>query len=401
METKANTVLVLGGGYAGLSAATRIARFERTKVTLVDSRPSFFERIRLHETLSGTKARLWPYQEALAEHNIDFVHGEVLGLDPTTCIATVQQEHDISTFESDYLVYALGSRPDPDAIPGLRNYGHVLSDVHAVQRLAESMSKIDSPHIVVGGGGLTALELASELAETHHPSRVTLVCANGLEPQNVPGGLSPRASDYLRQALTRLGVEKLEGERVTSLQLGFALLESGNTVDFDFYFHATGFVVPDLARRSGISVDERDRIHTDSSLRCESHPRVLAIGDAAIARTAHGNQARMSCATALPMGAFASRTLSHLIQAKDPAPVQIGYAVRNISLGRNDGVIQFLDDEDRPLSKIWTGKKAARWKEFIGQGTLGAVRLERPPTMKQLPPLNLLPRLYRRANETK
>jgi len=159
--------------------------------------------------------------------------------------------------------------------------------------------------------------------------------------------------------------------------------------------------VPDLARQSGISVDEGSRILSDSTLRCISHPRVIAIGVAAIARTTNDNQTRISCATALPMGAFASRTLSDLMQAKVPAPVHIGYAVRNISLGRSDGVVQFLDDEDRPLSKIWTGKKAARWKEFICQGTLGAVRLERAPTLKQVPPLKLLPRLYRRASETK
>jgi len=87
----------------------------------------------------------------------------------------------------------------PDAIPGLRNYGHVLNDVHVVQRLAESLNNVDSPRIVIGGGGLTALEVASELAGTHHLSRITLVCANGLEPRNAPGGLSPRAGDYLRR----------------------------------------------------------------------------------------------------------------------------------------------------------------------------------------------------------
>jgi len=46
-------VVVLGGGYAGLAAATRIGRIANVWVTVVDVRAAFVERIRLHQAATG------------------------------------------------------------------------------------------------------------------------------------------------------------------------------------------------------------------------------------------------------------------------------------------------------------------------------------------------------------
>ena len=301
----------------------------------------------------------------------------------------------------DYVVYALGSYPDSRAIPGLESYGNTLFDVQKVENARGAIKKTEIPRILIGGGGLTAIELASELAEAYPSAQIALVSGNGLNSNDGPGGLSPQASAYIRSALSRFGVEVRETVHVSSLEPGMAYLTSGDTLEFDFYFHAAGFIVPDLARRSGLSVNEDGRVLVDRSLRSVSHARILAVGDAALGSTAHGHPTRMSCAAALPMGAFAAQTLLALIENREPSVAQIGYVVRNISLGRNDGLIQFLDEEDRPSNKIWTGKKAAKWKEFICRGTLSSIRFESAPLMRQIPPLNLLPRMYRLNNQTK
>lgn len=44
-------VVVIGGGYAGVMAANRLASRDDLAVTLVNPRPQFVERIRLHSTL--------------------------------------------------------------------------------------------------------------------------------------------------------------------------------------------------------------------------------------------------------------------------------------------------------------------------------------------------------------
>ncbi len=400
-NSKVTTVLVLGGGYGGLSAAMRIAKKDQTRVVVIDSRKAFFERIRLHESLTRPNSRLWPYKDVLAQRGIEFVQGKVLELDPELCEVIVRQESQTLKLSGDYVVYALGSYPDAQAIPGLESYGNTLFDLQKVENARSLIEKSQNPRIVIGGGGLTAIELAAELAEAYSSAHIALVSGNGLNSNDGPGGLSPQASAYIRSALTRLGVEVRERAHVSSLEPGMARLTSGETIEFEFYFHATGFIVPDLARRSGLSVNKEGRILVDRSLRSVSHARVLAVGDAAFCSTPEGHPTRMSCATALPMGAFAAQTLLALMENREPSAVQIGYVVRNVSLGRNDGLTQFLDEEDRPLNRIWTGKKAAKWKEFICRGTLSSIRLERAPLMRQIPPINLLPRMYRLNNQTK
>jgi NADH:ubiquinone reductase (H+-translocating) len=59
-----------------------------------------------------------------------------------------------------------------------------------------------------------------------------------------------------------------------------------------------------------------------------------------------------------------------------PGPVAVGAAVRCMSLGRADGLIQFVDAQDRPTPDIWTGARAARWKEYICRRTLNGIGLD-------------------------
>ncbi|MNR28536.1 hypothetical protein D3C85_1458640 [compost metagenome] len=107
----------------------------------------------------------------------------------------------------------------------------------------------------------------------------------------------------------------------------------------------------------------------------------------------------MGCATALAMATAGARTLTALLAGKAPPAFRFVYLFRNISLGRRDGVVQFVDRRDVPRSIVWTGVNAAAWKEYICLSTLATVGLspaERPPA---LPPLRMLRQLLRGARQ--
>lgn len=74
-------VVVLGGGYAGLLAAARVARHGVAQVTLVDQRAEFVRRIRLHELLAGSDVTQVAYAPALARRGITFVQSFVEQID--------------------------------------------------------------------------------------------------------------------------------------------------------------------------------------------------------------------------------------------------------------------------------------------------------------------------------
>ncbi|WP_433578365.1 FAD-dependent oxidoreductase [Nocardia brasiliensis] len=72
VSSKQAKVVVLGGGYAGVAAATRLAR-ANTAVTLVNPRAEFVERIRLHQYVAGNHAAVSPMRNHLPE-TVEFRH---------------------------------------------------------------------------------------------------------------------------------------------------------------------------------------------------------------------------------------------------------------------------------------------------------------------------------------
>jgi NADH dehydrogenase FAD-containing subunit len=84
----------------------------------------------------------------------------------------------------------------------------------------------------------------------------------------------------------------------------------------------------------------------------------------------------MGCVSALPMGAHAGENAVRLLRGEEPAPFDMAFTIRCVSLGRKDGLVQFVTGDDRPLDRVWTGRRAALVKELICRLTLAVVRWE-------------------------
>ncbi len=83
MKTKepARQVVILGGGYAGVNAALRLRlRNQYAKMTLVNERPEFIERIRNHQLAAGETLRRLELQHVLGA-GILFVQGHAEKID--------------------------------------------------------------------------------------------------------------------------------------------------------------------------------------------------------------------------------------------------------------------------------------------------------------------------------
>ena len=113
----------------------------------------------------------------------------------------------------------------------------------------------------------------------------------------------------------------------------------------------------------------------DAMLRSISHPFVYGAGDAVAppGRT----PIRMACATALPLGAHAADNVAREQTGRTLKAFRFGYALRCISLGRHDGLIQWVDPYDVPKERMLKGRTAAWVKEQICRSTVRVIRLER------------------------
>lgn len=367
-------ILILGGGYAGLMAASRASHAgPAVQVTLIDARPSFTQRIRLHETLAGRKPKTLDYASLLGRRGARFVQARVESLDPGRR-RVLARSFDGARIELDYdiLVLALGSATRA-SVPGVAEHAVRLDDPAALREAAARIAALAGAggRVLVAGGGLTGIEAASELAERHPGLRVTLATRG-----RVGDGYSADGGAHLRRRLTGLGVEILDDASVASLEADRASLTGGGSLPFDLCVWAGGFEAPALAREAGLAVDPAGRALVDPALRALGHPEILVAGDAAVATLPDGRAIRMGCVSAMPLGAHAGETILRRLRGEEPRPFAFGFAIRCISLGRRDGLVQFVEPDDTPLSRVWTRRRAAFIKELICRMTYEVPRWE-------------------------
>jgi NADH dehydrogenase FAD-containing subunit len=88
----------------------------------------------------------------------------------------------------------------------------------------------------------------------------------------------------------------------------------------------------------------------------------------------------MACATAMPAAQHGARTVAALLGGREPRPWRFRYAIRCVSLGRRDGLVQVVHADDRPRELALTGRVAARVKEAICVNALRVQTHPRIPT---------------------
>ncbi|MEV0371056.1 FAD-dependent oxidoreductase [Streptomyces sp. NPDC050636] len=361
-------LVVVGAGYAGLLAAKRLARKLRRSdvtVTLVNASDRFVERVRLHQLAAGQRWAGPSLRQQLSGTSVQLVVGRVTAIDATG--RTVCMDVAPGAIGYDTLVYAVGSRARLGDVPGAAEHAYAVADLEQATRLRHRVTEMASGGTVaVVGGGLTGLETASELAESHPELRVRLFTG----ADGVGSGLAPRAQTHLLRALDRLDVSVHPKTVVAAVREDGLDTRDGAPFAADAVVWSTGFRAPELARAAGFATDESGRMLVDATLRSVSHPEVYAVGDAAAGVSVSGAPSRMSCQAALPMGRGVADVVAARLTGRAPGPVRIGYTFTNISLGRRDGVVQFTHADDRPRRFVLTGRAAAAFKETVVRSTV-------------------------------
>jgi NADH dehydrogenase FAD-containing subunit len=358
--------VVLGAGYAGLIATNRflgsLTEEERATVrlTVVNPRDDFVERIRLHQLAAGSRATVTRPLETLLHPDARRVRGAATRIDPGQQTVLVDTDSGPIVLPWTWLVYAVGS-VGAAPVQGAKKHAFLLGDLEDAQDAVRTVAAAgDRPRILVVGGGFTGVEAASEFGEQHPSAEVTLVCAS-----QVVEGMRSAARAAITRRLRRLGVTLVENTAVLEVEDGKALLTDGRILAFDACLMATAFDVPDLAASSGLRVDERGRLLVDATLRSIDAPRILGAGDAVAIAGALGPRLRMACSVALPMGGHVAGALLDALRHQPPVPFSMGYSAQCISLGRKRGYIQLVNADDSPRRLHIGGAVGAKMKEAV------------------------------------
>ena len=364
--TEQNTrVVVIGGGYAGVIGANHLRLNSALDITLVNPRPEFVERIRLHQLITGSDDAVVEYAEILGP-GITLVTGAATRIDADARRVHLQQG---APLPYDFLIYAVGSGSGGPGVPGADEFAYPITSLEEARRLSTVLGALpNGAPICVVGAGPTGIEAAAELAEQGRS--VALVCGRVLGPY-----LNHRSRRSVARRLRAIGVDIIEGPAATAVGVAAeaVTLADARVLPSAVTIWTAGFGVPDLATRSGLRTDAIGRLLTDETLTSLDDPRIVAAGDAA---APSGMPLRMSCQAAIPLGAQAANTVLARVAGETPAVIDQAFTGQCISLGRGAGIVQLARRDDTALPLYLGGRAAAAVKEAVCKYTVGTLRKE-------------------------
>jgi NADH dehydrogenase FAD-containing subunit len=371
------SIVVVGAGYAGVTAANRIrgsltsAERQWVRIVMINRSGDFIERVRLHEVAAGTiRTAAFPLRDIL-HSDVEVIVGDVGAIDPDNKRLDLMTASGPRVEHYDTLIYAVGSRAALGA-PGVHEHALLLSNPDGALAAREVIGGGPAgQRVVVVGGGATGVEAAAEIAEQRPQARVTLLSAGPILPQ-----LPPSASSSIGATLARLGVVVRDNARVTRVLADGIVLEGGEIVPSEVTVWAASFSVPQLAQVSGLAVDELGRLLVDDYLQSPDYPDIIGAGDAVRPPASVGAHLRMGCAVAIPLGGHAADTALARLRGAAPEPLDVGFLIQCISLGRKKGYIQLVRADDTPRRFHLAGRIGAFVKERVCRMVISGPRKE-------------------------
>ena len=357
-------VLILGGGFGGLSVARRLAGAD-AQITLVDRRNHHLFQPLLYQvataSLSATSIAA-PLRHILRrQRNLTVLMEEVTAVD----LAARRVDCGSRWLDYDWLVIATGATHAyfghdewaPFA-PALKTLDDAQSIRRRVLLAFEQAEREDDPerrqawlNFVVVGGGSTGVELAGTLIELarhtlrgefrHFDSRSASVRLVEAGPRLL-AGYDPVLSDKARRQLERLGVQVHTGAPVTAIDAAGVNLGE-RRLPARTVLWAAGVAASSVGTMLGAPLDKAGRVRVDEDLGVPGHAGVFVIGDLASVVRPDGSPVPGVAPAAKQMGEYVGAMIARQLHGDDrpQPPFRYRDAGSLATIGRMAAVAQF------------------------------------------------------------
>ncbi|KQL54968.1 pyridine nucleotide-disulfide oxidoreductase [Heyndrickxia shackletonii] len=302
-------IVILGAGYGGLLTALNIRKYlnkDQAQVTVINQYPTHQIITELHRLAAGSatqEAVALPLDKLFKGKDIDLKIAKVESFNVDNKKVKLSNG-ELLTYDA--LVVGLGSTTAYFGIPGLEENSMVLksaADANKIkshiegrlQEYAKTKNEADAT-ILIGGGGLTGVELVGEIAD----KLPTLTSKYGIDPKEIklllveagpkilpvlPENLIERATKSLEDR----GVQFLTGLPVTNVEGNTIELKDGQKIVSNTFVWTGGVQGNPLVGESGLEVN-RGRATVNEYLQSTSHNDVFVVGDSAVVFPANGDR---------------------------------------------------------------------------------------------------------------
>lgn len=334
-------VVVIGGGFGGLSAA-RALRGAPVDVVLVDRRNHHVFQPLLYQVATAGLSPgdiASPIRHILRRlSNVQVLLGEALAIDVERKVVRL----DIGLLPYDALIVAAGATHSyfgHDAwqaeAPGLKTLDDALAIRRKVllafeqaERTTDGREQRRLLTFVVIGGGPTGVEMAGALAEiARHTLRHEFreIFPESARIVLLEGGMSLLAAfpeklrQYAADSLRELGVEVRFGAAVTGVEAGRVRV-GDETIEAGTVIWAAGVAASPLGRTLGVPVDRAGRVHVRPDLTIPGRDDVYVVGDLAAFDAGEGRLLPGVAQVAMQQAAWAARNVLATLRGETREP---------------------------------------------------------------------------------
>ncbi len=338
-------VVILGGGFGGLSAARALAKAP-VRVTLVDRRNHHLFQPLLYQVATAALSApdiAVPIRRVLRRQaNATVYLAEVERVDVAERRVILDDRLDHGSLSYDYLVVATGAshtyfgHDEWEAwAPGLKTVDdaleirrRILLAFEAAEREPDPARRAEWLTFVVVGAGPTGVELAGALAEISQrtlardfrnfdPRTARVVLVEGMDRvfPAFPPDVSEKALEHLRE----LGVEVRTKAMVTRVDAGGVEIGDERLASRTVVW-AAGVEASHLGASLGAPTDRAGRVVVEPDLSVPGHPEVFVIGDLASVAQPDGENVPGVAQGAIQAGKHVARNLQRTLRGEAREP---------------------------------------------------------------------------------
>lgn len=321
--------LILGAGYSGLAVATKMKPAPGLEALMVEQNAYHTFETRLHEAAAHNTPVTLPLAPLLRGTGVNLEQAQVEGVNLDEREVTLK---DGRVLTYDTLVVGLGSVTNFYRIPGLAENAAELKQLSDADEIFNFVNRAYTTEyqgnrdIVVGGAGLTGVELVTELAQ-----RAQLLSKErGLPPFNiylVEAGpkILPILDDALRakaqKTLEEYGIHILVGHRLMQATADSVTVQTAEgeqkVIGAGKIIWTGGIQARDIVRGEKLEKGPGGRIAVDDKLRAKGYDNVFIIGDMGLALNQEGKPVPTTAQHAGQQGRLTGKNMMRLVRGEE------------------------------------------------------------------------------------
>jgi NADH dehydrogenase len=360
-------VAVLGAGYAGLTVARRLERRlpDDVAITVVDESDRHLVQHELHRVVRRPALReviTVPLEEVLARAEVR--QARVVDVDTDAGVATLDTGEDGDGSEErldyDYAAVCLGAETAFYDLPGVEEHATPLKRLAHAEAIRSDALDAAGGRAIVGGGGLSGIQVAGELAALSDAESLDLDVTVVEMADQVAPGFGDAFAEAVRSELDARGVGVETGATVESADADAVHLADDRSLDHDVFVWAGGIRGPDATGG--------DRPEVRANLRVGDE--TFVVGDAGRVVDETGEGVPAAAQTALREAKVAAANIRSLVRDEDgfePRLETYRYDSPGWVVSVGDGAVAQVG----PV--VMSGEPAKAAKAVIGAGHLGSV----------------------------